>query len=90
MNTKPIAAIMALIAGFVTCILSFVQHVDIVTFAKRFIIVCIVFFVIGTVIQIVINMNFNEMAVDETEESPESEEGEIETEDAETASEEKE
>lgn len=47
MNTKSIPACLALLAGFVTCVISFVQHVDTVVFAKRFIIVCIIFFVIG-------------------------------------------
>ncbi len=62
MNTKSIPAVLALIAGFVTCIMSFVQHVDTVVFAKRFIIVCVVFFAIGTVIRVIIHMNFKEMA----------------------------
>lgn len=64
MNTKSIPAVLALIAGFVTCIMSFVQGVDTVVFAKRFVIVCIIFFAIGTVASVVINMNFKEMAQD--------------------------
>ena len=62
MNTKPIPAVLALIAGFVTCIMSFVQGIDVVVFAKRFVFVCLIFYVIGTVICVVINMNFKEMA----------------------------
>ena len=70
MNTKPIPAVLALIAGFVTCIMSFVQGIDVVVFAKRFVFVCLIFYVIGTVICIVINMNFKEMAnEDEQDES---------------------
>ena len=64
MNTKSIPACLALIAGFVTCIISFIQHEDTVVFAKRFIIVCIIFFVIGTVASVIINMNFKDMAED--------------------------
>lgn len=64
MNTKSIPACLALVAGFVTCIISFVQHVDTVIFAKRFIIVCIIFFVIGTAASVIINMNFKDMAAD--------------------------
>lgn len=64
MNTKPLPAILALIAGFVTCIISFVQGVDVTVFAKRFIIVCLVFFVLGVIISIVIHMNFKEMDTD--------------------------
>lgn len=65
MNTKPLPAALALVAGFVTCIISFAQHVDTVVFAKNFIIVCLVFFVIGMVAHIVIQMNFKEVAVED-------------------------
>ena len=75
MNTKPLPAALALVAGFVTCVISFVQHVDTVVFAKRFIIVCIIFFVIGTVASVIININFKDM---EEEAEPEGEEGSLE------------
>ncbi len=71
MNTKSIPACLALVGGFVTCIISFMQHVDTVVFAKRFIIVCIIFFVIGTVASVIINMNFNDMAAEEEADSKE-------------------
>ena len=81
MNTKPIPAVLALIAGFVTCIMSFVQGIDVVVFAKRFVFVCLIFYVIGTVICIVINMNFKEMAKeDEQDESPTEDESKDEDE----------
>jgi len=75
MNTKSIPACLALVGGFVTCIISFMQHVDTVVFAKRFIIVCIIFFVIGTVASVIININFKDM---EEEAEPEGEEGSLE------------
>ena len=82
MNTKPVPAVLALIAGFVTCIMSFVQGIDVVVFAKRFVFVCLIFYVIGIVICVVINMNFKEMAKDdEQEESPTEDESENEDED---------
>lgn len=65
MNTKSMPAILALVAGFVTCIISFIQRVDTVVFAKKFIIVCIIFFAIGTVIRIVIQMNFKDILSEE-------------------------
>lgn len=76
MNTKSLPAVLALIAGFATCIMSFVQHVDTVVFAKRFIIVCIIFFAIGTVISVIIQMNFKSMSDDkaDSEENEGSEE----------------
>ena len=72
MNTKSIPACLALVAGFVTCLISFIQGVDIVDFAKRFIVVCLIFFVIGTIASVIINMNFKEMAAEE-EETPKEE-----------------
>ncbi len=82
MNTKSLPAVLALIAGFATCIMSFVQHVDTVVFAKRFVIVCIIFFAIGTVISVIIRMNFKEMSDDK--EDPEQTEGSLDEEDGET------
>ncbi|MCI9416469.1 MAG: hypothetical protein HFI82_03495 [Eubacterium sp.] len=81
MNTKSIPAVLALIAGFVTCVMSFVQQVDTVVFAKRFVIVCIIFFAIGTAASIIIQINFKEEvkqeeASDEEESAEEDEDGE--------------
>lgn len=73
MNTKPIPALLALIAGFVTCVMSFVQHVDIVVFAKRFVIVCVIFFIIGMVARILIEVNFKDILHPEPEEEAVSE-----------------
>lgn len=80
MNTKSLPAVLALIAGFATCIMSFVQHVDTVVFAKRFVIVCIIFFAIGTVASVVIRMNFKDMS-EEKEEQEQQEEDSLEEED---------
>lgn len=71
MNTKSLPAVLALIAGFVICIMSFVQHVDTVVFAKRFVVVCIIFFAIGTVASVVIRMNFKDMSEEEEEQQEE-------------------
>ncbi len=78
MNTKPIPAILALIAGFVTCIMSFLQHVDITVFAKRFIVVCIIFFIIGLFARIIIEVNFKDILYPEPEEEPEEGNEEVE------------
>ena len=64
MNTKSLPAVLALIAGLTTCVMSFIQHVDTVVFAKRFVIVCVVFFAIGIVISVIIQMNFKDMVKD--------------------------
>lgn len=85
MNTKSIPPVLALVAGLVTCIMSFIQHVDSVVFAKRFVIVCIIFFVIGSVASIVININFKDMAEEQKEPSEEGEEAAIQAEDLDEA-----
>lgn len=74
MNTKPIPALLALFAGFVTCIMSFVQHVDIVVFAKRFVVVCVIFYIIGLIARILIDINFKDILYPAPEEEPVDEE----------------
>lgn len=74
MNTKPIPALLALFAGFVTCVMSFAQHVDIVVFAKRFVIVCVIFFIIGMIARILIELNFKDIINPEPSEEPVDEE----------------
>lgn len=75
MNTKPIPAVLALVAGFIICIMSFVQRVDTVIFAKRFIIVCLIFFVFGMIVKVVLDKNMKvsrqEEDVEETQEKEE-------------------
>ena len=61
MNTKPIPAVLALIAGFVTCIMSFVQGIDVVVFAKRFVFVCLIFYVIGCIVKLILDRNMKAM-----------------------------
>lgn len=69
MNTKPFPALTALVAGSIVCIISFAQRVDMVVFARRFIISAIVFFSIGLVIKIILDKNFNVPEEDEDEDN---------------------
>ncbi len=79
MKTKPIPAIIMLIAGFVTCIMSIYNHLDLGTFTKTLLLVLIIFYLFGIVIKIVLDKNFPVMSEEESEEE-ESPEGESETE----------
>lgn len=80
MNTRQLPPVLALVAGFMTCVMSFVQRVDMTVFAKRFIVVTIIFFIIGVVLKIVIDINFKSIAEDEeTEEGTEQNEDQNET-----------
>lgn len=73
MKTKPIPAIVMLIAGFVTCVIAIYTHMELNAFTKTLLLVLIVFYVFGTVIKIILDRNFKEM-----EEEPETEESEEE------------
>ena len=84
MNTKSLPAVLALIAGLTTCVMSFIQHVDTVVFAKRFVIVCVVFFAIGIVISVIIQMNFKDMEEEDSSGSEDLQEQEDRKEDEET------
>ncbi|MCR5272176.1 MAG: hypothetical protein K6E13_04240 [Lachnospiraceae bacterium] len=73
MNTKPLPAAFALIAGALVCIISFIQQVDMVVFAQRFIIATLVFLLLGVIAKIVLDRNFKE-EVPEDNESEEDDE----------------
>jgi len=76
MNTKPFPALTALLAGGIVCITSFMQHVDMVVFARRFIITVVIFLIIGLIVKFIIDKNFNtpEDLLEEEEDDGESEE----------------
>lgn len=76
MKTKPIPAIIMLLAGFVTCIMSIYQGLDLKTFTITLFIVLLVFYVMGCIIKYIIDRNFEGMA-DPVEEEQENEEGEF-------------
>lgn len=66
MKTKSIPAVIMLLAGFITCIIGIVQHMDTATFIKTLMIVLIIFYILGCVVKIILDKNFKEM--EETEE----------------------
>lgn len=78
MKTKPIPAIVMLIAGFVTCIISIYTHMELKVFTKTLLTVLIVFYILGTVIKIVLDRNFKEMKEENVEEEAEEEQPEKE------------
>ena len=71
MKTKGIPAVVMLLAGFVTCIIGIVQHMETDVFIKTLLAVLIIFYLLGC-----IDKNFKEM--DEPEENQE-ESGEEQT-----------
>jgi len=90
MKTKPIPAIVMLSAGFVTCIIAIYTHMELMAF----LLVLIVFYILGGIVKIILDKNFAQMKEEEeetadTEENPEdSQETEEETSEAEPTTEE--
>lgn len=55
MNTRPIPPFLALSAGAIVCIMAFMQRMEIVAFAKKFVLVCLIFLFIGFVIRLILD-----------------------------------
>lgn len=84
MKTKPIPAIIMLIAGFVACVIGICQHMDMELFLKTVLITMIVFLVLGQIVRIILDRNIEKMADPKEEETEETEETEENTSDDET------
>ena len=59
MRTKAIPAVVMMIAGFVTCILSLIQRVPTGDFLKDLLIVLILFYILGIIIKSILDFVFN-------------------------------
>lgn len=68
MKTKPIPAIVMLIAGFVTCVIAIYTHMELNSFTKTLLSVLIIFYIFGTVIKVILDRNFKEMEEEASEE----------------------
>lgn len=83
MKTKQVPAIVMLIAGFFTCIVSIFQHMEVGQFLKILFVVLVSFYILGYVIKIILDRNFMEMrnqeASEETSENANDEEEDAET-----------
>ncbi|MGN0350448.1 MAG: hypothetical protein ACI4ES_02270 [Roseburia sp.] len=79
MKTKPIPAIIMLIAGFVACVIGICQHMDMELFLKTVLITMLVFLVLGQVVRIILDRNIEKMA-DPKEETEEENTSDDETE----------
>ena len=70
MNTKPIPAIVMLLAGFIACIFGIKNHLEIMNFIWTVLIAMVVFFIIGSVVRFVADRWMEKMA-DKEEPLPE-------------------
>ena len=71
MKTKPIPAIVMLVAGLVVCIAGMAGHMETGRFVKMLLVVLIVFYIIGGIV-LLIDKNFKDMEEETTdgEETP--------------------
>ena len=75
MKTKQVPAIVMLTAGFVTCVISIMQHMEFGRFLKILLLVLICFYNLGCVAKVILDKNFAPMQ-EEEEEQVQTEEGE--------------
>lgn len=73
MKTKPIPAIIMLIAGFIACVFGICQNLEMEMFIKTVLVSMVVFLVIGQIVRIILDRNIEKMA-DKTEETEQEEE----------------
>lgn len=59
MNTKPIPAIITLLAGLVTCIVIFLNKYEFLDGMKTLLTVVIIFYIIGLLLKAILNKVFN-------------------------------
>jgi mannitol-specific phosphotransferase system IIBC component len=83
MKTKQVPAIVMLIAGFFTCIVSIFQHIEVGQFLEILFVVLVSFYILGCVIKIILDHNFaeteNQEASEETDEDAKDNEEDAET-----------
>lgn len=84
MKTKHIPVLIALVAGLITCLISFFNHVSIEKFVGTLCLVVVIFLIIGLIVKVVFDKNFPMETEAETEtEEKEQENGQEETADGE-------
>ena len=78
MKTKYIPALVMLLAGLVNCLYTMLSGMSLLDFTKRLLIVLIIFYIMGVVVKIVIDMNFKDLGDDNQKiQSEENEAGKL-------------
>lgn len=76
MKAKSVPALVTLSAGLVDCIISIYYHLDLFTYLKQLLIVLLLFYVIGCIIQMILDIGMQKMK--DSEEVPEEPKDNIE------------
>lgn len=61
MKTKCVPAIMTLSAGLIDCIISIYYHLDSFSFLKRLLLVLVLFYLIGCILQLILDIGMQKM-----------------------------
>lgn len=85
MKTKHIPVMIALAAGLITCIISFLNHVSMEKFVGTLCLVIVIFLIIGLIVKVIFDKNFameteEEVQAKEQEETADGEEENLEEE----------
>lgn len=83
MKTKQVPALVMLTAGFLTCVISIVQHMEFGRFLKTLLLVLICFYILGCVAKVILDKNFAPMQEDKEETAEEDEQAANQEENAE-------
>ena len=73
MNTKNLPAIIMLAAGFLTCIIQIANGVTTEHFLKTLLIVLVCFYIIGSIIRVILDRTFKDMGQTETDDAKSAE-----------------
>ena len=66
MNTKSVPALVTLLAGFIACVAGIRAHMEVADFLIMLLIVLIVFYFLGGVVRMILDMNFKTKQEEET------------------------
>lgn len=81
MKTKQVPIIITLIAGFITCIIGIMMHMETGQFVKTWVIVLVSFYILGSIAKIALDKVFKEETEEATDEAVDGEEAGLEDED---------
>lgn len=80
MKTKQVPIIITLIAGFITCIIGIMMHMETGQFVKTWVIVLVSFYILGSIAKIALDKVFKEETEEATDEAVDGEEAGLEDE----------
>lgn len=59
MNTRPLPAIIMLIAGLITCLIAIITKIETVSTLKTLLLVLVGFYILGLIVKIIIDKSIN-------------------------------